>query len=687
MSCFLEILKCILCCEEDSYDDTYSRTRSRPFQLEFGSERNEYLVRNSSRTPTPTPTPTITTPLYRDHYQSLAKSSLPSASSPYYQTKVAIDSWISSSVTPQSSSSSKPPLSSYVPPQFSTNEVSHSSKSSSPLPPAFSSRSLQSPSTQSALSYLSQSSPKPKPLPSSSSSSPSSLKPPVPSSKAPSASSPTSYKPSQSSPSTSKQPPDFKPILHIAPNNVTDEERKRSYICEKGTAIYAVPEDIKGQIKRDIVPEVLKQPLSPSTYKAYFAALLYAEDYYLDKWSDFLLKKVTLELEKAAVFKKSKKNKYSKGSAEKADKIFVTFDIDRIREKRPYLLSRDMVNARPSDKKVEPFQGFVYRVVRSNRVLVEFGDDFHSQHHPNRKYDISFSFNRVCLKRAHQAIEAAFALDPLSHNLLFPECVSRKNIVSPPALLDAYDKLNTNELNSVRRILSFRGSPPYLLGGELVGSEVKRSLPEPKAPATARTGLVVCKAVIELYKTFKGSRILICAPTNHTCDELTISLREVVPDSDMFRANAAFREVKMVPIDILLSCPMKDECFTCPPLAKLRKYKIILSTFVSSFRLYSEGIPAGHFSHIFLVDASSTTEPEATIALANFANENTAVIVTGAPGDRPGWVRSDMAWNHGLQKSYFERLLDFRPYNTLNPMFITEMVNSQQYPLVYLSPP
>ncbi|XP_030962090.1 probable RNA helicase SDE3 isoform X3 [Quercus lobata] len=593
MSCFLEFLKCILCCEEDSYDDTYSRTRSRPFWLESGSERNGYSVCNSS------PTPTTTTPLYRDHYQILAKSSLPSASSPYYQTKVAIDSWISSSVTPQSSSSSKPSPSSSVPPQFSTNEVSHSSKSSSPLPPAFSSRSIQSPSKQSAYSYLSQSSPKPPP--SSSSSSPSSLKPPVPSSKAPSASSPTSYKPSQSSPSTSKQPPDFKPILHIAPNNVTDEERKTSYICEKGTAIYAVPEDIKSLIKRDIVPEVLKQPLSPSTYKAYFAALLYAEDYYLD--------------------------------------------------------------------------GFFYRVVRSNRVLVEFGDDFHSQHHPNRKYDISFSFNRVCLKSAHQAIEAAFALDPLSHNLLFPECVSRKNILSPPALLDAYDKLNTNEFNSVRRILSFRGSPPYLLGGELVGTEVKRSVPGPKAPATARTGLVVCEAVIELYKTFKESRILICAPTNHTCDELTISLREVIPDSDMFRANAAFREVKRVPVDILLSCPIKDECFTCPPLAKLRKFKIILSTFVSSFRLYNEGIPAGHFSHIFLVDASSTIEPEATIALANFANENTAVIVTGAPKDRPGWVRSDIAWNHGLEKSYFERLLEFRPYKTLNPMFITEMVN------------
>ena len=50
---------------------------------------------------------------------------------------------------------------------------------------------------------------------------------------------------------------------------------------EKGTPLYAIPEDIEGQIKRDIVPQVLKHPLSPSTYKAYFAALLYAEDYYL----------------------------------------------------------------------------------------------------------------------------------------------------------------------------------------------------------------------------------------------------------------------------------------------------------------------------------------------------------------------------------------------------------------------
>ena len=65
---------------------------------------------------------------------------------------------------------------------------------------------------------------------------------------------------------------------------------------------------------------------------------------------------MTLKLEEAALHKKSKKSKHSIGSAEEDDKIFVAFDIDCIREKRPYLLSRDMVNARPSGKKVEPFQ-------------------------------------------------------------------------------------------------------------------------------------------------------------------------------------------------------------------------------------------------------------------------------------------------------------------------------------------
>nr|XP_023887222.1 putative helicase MOV-10 [Quercus suber]POE67626.1 putative rna helicase sde3 [Quercus suber] len=697
---------------------TSSSVTAKPQHVQSSSQSITNEVSHSSKVSSPVP-PTISSRL-------LQSPSKPSPSS----SNIPQSPLTSSSVTvkPQHVQSSS---------QSITNEVSHSSKVSSPVPPTISSTPLQSPSKPSASSNnlwlyhlsqlpptfssnssnplpptfssrqpadssnLSQSSSKPPPL--SSSPSPSSLRIPVDSSisykyspkttEPPSASSsPTSYKPPQSSPSvvpysskpppsssgpplySTKQSPVFKLTLHTAPNNVTNEESKTTYVCEKGAPIYAIPEDIKDLIKEDIAPPILEQSLSPSTYKAYFAALLYAEDYYLEKWSDFLLEKVTLKPDKAVLLK-SKKSKYSNGSGEEDDKIFVEFEIDSIPGRRPFLLSRDVVHARPSDKKVEPFQGFIHRVVKSRLVLVEFGDDFHSQHHPNRKYDVSFSFNRVCLKRAHQAIEAA--LGPSSHNFLFPECVPRKNILNPPALFDTYDELNTDEFNAVRRILSFQGSPPYLLGGPLIGTNAPRYATEQKV--SARTGVVVCKAVIEIYKTSKENRILICAPINRTCDMLMRSLREVIPESDMFQANAAFREIDEVPIDILRSCPVKDECFACPPLKKLQKFKIILSTFVSSFRLHNQGIAAGHFSHIFLVDASSTTEPEATIALANFANENTSVIVTGEPGNRSGWVRSNMARKYGLRKSYFERLCEAGPYQILNPMFITELVGFEQW--------
>ncbi|KAF2295963.1 hypothetical protein GH714_035424 [Hevea brasiliensis] len=239
-----------------------------------------------------------------------------------------------------------------------------------------------------------------------------------------------------------------------------------------------IPKDIKDLIKNDRVPGVLKKPLSMSTYKDYFAALLYAEDFYIE--------------------------------------------------------------------------GVIYRVVRSTTVLVEFSEDFYAQH-SSRRYDVSFSFNRVCLKRAHQAVEAAS--DPLFKSYIFPDCDLRRR---HPASSTAYFnyKLDADQTSAVRQILAFQGPPPYLIEG---------------------------------------------------------------------------------------------------PLCELQKYRVILSTYVSSFRLHNEGIAAGHFSHIFLVDASSATEPEAMVALANLANEKTAVIVTGAPGNRS--ASSDVfvfAWDAGYKKVIVE---------------------------------
>ncbi|XP_039159457.1 uncharacterized protein LOC104421620 [Eucalyptus grandis] len=451
-----------------------------------------------------------------------------------------------------------------------------------------------------------------------------------------------------------------KPVLR-AVSSVWPNQRKKTVYVQKDTSpIYSIPEDVEDLIKRDIVPGVLQKPLSPSTYRDYFAALLYAEDFYIEKWTEFVMKDVTLELDQSTIYKNERN--YDCFSEENCV-TFVQFKMESVPAHRPFLLSRDFVFAKPLDKKDTQYQGFVCKVKKGSIVLAEFGDDFHSQHHSSSRYNISFSFNRVCLKRARQAVEATS--DPSFRNFLFPICATRRDLFALPSLFFSEDVLYSEQRSAIRQILTLKGSAPFLMEGPLCTRDLHLSM----------AGVVVREAVSQVYQRCKDPRILVAAPINKTCDILMRSLMKEIPDSEIFRANAAFREKDGVPIDILPSCLYEKEskCFACPPLQELQRFKVIFSTFVSSFRLHNEGINAGHFSHIFLVDASSTSEPEAMIVLANLANEDTTVVVTGVQGNRSGRVRSPIAQKNGLQISYFERLRELTPYKNLDPAFIAQV--------------
>lgn len=307
-------------------------------------------------------------------------------------------------------------------------------------------------------------------------------------------------------------------------------------------------------------------------------------------------------------------------------------------------------------------------MVNSNLLLVKFDDDFHSQHYSSRRYDISFSFNRVCLKRAHQALNSVS--DSLFDNFLFPSCVYRNGSITTPAPTSSTCRLDAEISSTVRHISSIQSAPPYLIAGPMCASEAKAAS---HLRVPSRTGVVIREAVIQTLKTSPHYRILICSHSNSACDVLMRGLKKTIPKSQMFRANAAFREKEDVPADILSSSLYEEECFICPPLETLREFKVIFSTFVSCFRLHNEGLPVGHFSHIFMVDASFAIEPEAMVPLANFADKNTVVVVTGEVGSSPGWVRSDIGRRNGLKTSYFERLRKFSPYHSLSPSFITQL--------------
>ncbi|KAL2519984.1 putative RNA helicase SDE3 [Forsythia ovata] len=219
-------------------------------------------------------------------------------------------------------------------------------------------------------------------------------------------------------------------------------------------------------------------------------------------------------------------------------------------------------------------------------------------------------------KTRHHA--TTVASEALLRNLLFPEFIPENNVTSMELFIDP--KLDKQQISSLQHILSLKGSPPYIIEGPM-------------------------------------SRI---------------------PETDMFRAYAAFRELDGVPLDMFQSCSYEDktECFSCPRLKELEKFQVILTAFVSSFQLYAEGVKTGHFSHIFLVDASSSTEPEAMVPLANFTNDQTAVVITGTPNKNSGWIRSPIARNNGLKVSYFERLRDSKLYRGLDPKVITLLKNA-----------
>ncbi|KAM7470149.1 hypothetical protein LguiA_008332 [Lonicera macranthoides] len=739
MSVFLDLLRCILCCEEED---------PRPYRQDHDVTR---LIRNRFQSPTTT-TDYTQIPSYDPHPRTISP-----ANSTYFinaHTTTRIQSPFSSvasnfpNATTTPSAVTKPRIETpkrHPQPQVSAaNSTTTLSAVAKPI--IETPKRHPQPQVSAANSTTPSAVAKPKtetpkrtlPAPDAYSTTDqkltrkSSLKPPPsrPDLSLASASSSSSFGTPQLS---------FKPILSQALLNPTIPQTKTNYVwVEKGaTPLYMIPEDIKGLIQKDIVPGVLKKPLSPSSYTEYFDTLLYAENDYLElmrangsyhflanffecsdststphpnsqkkrgndkirlepinvfeqqchlfpngwyffqtwallymKWDGFEMENVSLQLHKAAIYGWKSKNKHLNRSDENEDKIFVAFEIDSVPERRPFLLSRDFASVQPSGGKVGPFQGIIYRVVKSNLVLVEFGEDFHSQYYSSCKYDVKFSFNRVCLKRAHQAIAAVS--DVLLRKFLFPKQLPKIYPIQTQVFVN--HKLDTEQANAVRYILNLQHPPPYLVEGPLSVTNTKeRPQYASNSKELSRTGVVVREAILHIFRTTPSSRILICAPLNSTCDMVMRSLKKEIPESDMFRANAAFREVDGVPIDILPSCLYKGECFSCPSLKELKKYKVILSTFMSSFRLHGEGIVAGHFSHIFLVDASCATEPETLVPLANLANERTAVVITGAPQSRSGWVHSNIARRYGLMTSYFERLREIKAYKSLDPNYITQL--------------
>lgn len=261
------------------------------------------------------------------------------------------------------------------------------------------------------------------------------------------------------------------------------------------------------------------------------------------------------------------------------------------------------------------------------------------------------------MRRQYKAIH-----DTVGPDILFP-CQSPRRSLKKWSFKPLNPHINSEQADAVSMILGCRGVPPYAIHGP---------------PGTGKT-MTIVEAILQLYTGKRRANILVCAASNSAADHVLAKLLEasyLIRTSDIFRLNASSRQYDDVNPDFIRFCFFEDMVFKCPPLQALVRYRIIISTYMSSSLLQSEGIRWGHFTHIFLDEAGQASEPEAMIPLSGLCGRDTVVVLAGDPMQLGPVVHCRQAEKDGLGRSYLQRLFEFEQYETGNPNYVTKLVKN-----------
>lgn len=174
-------------------------------------------------------------------------------------------------------------------------------------------------------------------------------------------------------------------------------------------------------------------------------------------------------------------------------------------------------------------------------------------------------------------------------------------------------------------------------------------------PGTGKT-ITMVEGIQQVLRLNPDARILVCAPSNSAADLLSTRLSSL--GLTLFRFYAPSRNKELIP-DALIPFTHRtvDGHFSVPPLAIVQRFRVVVSTCVSAAFAHGVGVPRGHFSHIFVDEAGQATEPEVMVALRTMADHATNVVLSGDPKQLGPIVRSAVARELGLEKSYIERLM------------------------------
>ncbi|KAF8341944.1 RNA helicase [Amanita rubescens] len=322
-------------------------------------------------------------------------------------------------------------------------------------------------------------------------------------------------------------------------------------------------------------------------------------------------------------------------------------DVPGLAEKRPSVLIGDRILVQRSDaSKGHWYSGSVH-LVRQREVGLRFHESF-SGWSSNQTYNVRFKLNRLVLQRQHMAMDTAFSQD----RVLFPEGIHLQafRLVEPPIrAIDPLIRKNALQLRAATTIVnSPPGSVPFIIFGP---------------PGTGKT-ITMIEAMKQILRKYPNARVLACAPSNSAADILVSRLGSTLGPDEMFRFYAPSRSKAHMPIELLKYAHIRDDgSFSVPPMARMKRFRIIVTTCVSASVVAGIGLPRGHYSHVFIDEAGQATEPEAFVSIKTIAANATNIVLSGDPKQLGPIIRSTVARVLGLEKSYLERLMERDVYD------------------------
>ncbi|XP_049791620.1 putative helicase MOV-10 isoform X1 [Schistocerca nitens] len=341
-------------------------------------------------------------------------------------------------------------------------------------------------------------------------------------------------------------------------------------------------------------------------------------------------------------------------------------------ERRPSLMKNDRILVTIIGEPYIQYEGIVHEV-REQEVYLGFREQFLKKFVENLKLSISFSVNRYPLRLEHRALM-------LMENhemswLMFPNEYSYSSDAGIRSWFNRLIETNEEQKTAVSHIVSGSFFPsPYVVFGP---------------PGTGKTVTIV-EAILQLWKNCDGARILACTPSNAAADVLTTRILQQIPNKSVLRMYADCWTGDNIPEEIKASSNFDtEEKAFYYSLEEVLKKKVVVSTLITAGRLVTAGIPAGHFTHIFVDESGHAPEPELLVPVCGLLTSSSnpgelkgRLVLAGDPRQLGPILRSVPASNLGLGTSFLERLVtandQYKRSNTgeYNTAVITKLVKN-----------